>query len=90
MPCFKDTASFTNIDAKVPALMPQGLVPVIISLLRLAAAAHEGTKDCPHYLHFVLTTVHAITALKNTVLNKDQASNFFCCAKVCVFQNWVT
>lgn len=50
MPCFKDTASITNIDAKVPALMPQGLVPVIISLLRLAAAAHEGTKDCPHSL----------------------------------------
>ena len=44
MPCFKDTASFTNIDAKVPALMPQGLVPVIISLLCLAAAAHEGTR----------------------------------------------
>ena len=33
--------------------MPQGLVPVIISQLRLSAVAHKGTKDCTHYLCFV-------------------------------------
>ena len=56
--------------------MPQGLVPVIISQLRLVAVVHKGTKDCPQYLRFIMMStrcrVTIVTHLYTTFTNLSQ------------------
>lgn len=40
--CLKDTASFTNINAKVPTPMPQGLVPEMLADCALKQLRKKG------------------------------------------------
>ena len=43
--------------------MPQGLVPAIISQLRLTTTVHKGTKVCPYYSHTSIWRTRATVSL---------------------------